>query len=194
MTLPTVVVCNSEATRQDVFLRALAQAFPTGQARAVLVGAPLFREAEAAYAAKLVLLARELGIESRVDFRRHRGDIAYELHQMDLLVHASTIPEPFGQVVIEGISAHLPVVAPRRGGPEQTITEGVDGLLHPCGDGDAPCPSECRASTALGSGRPPRAEPTTSLLRRSLLRRCVHTNPARSRRPRPDSSLRVIAR
>jgi glycosyltransferase involved in cell wall biosynthesis len=51
-----------------------------------------------------------------------------------VLVHASVIPEPFGQVVVEGMSARLPVVASRGGGPEEIITEGVDGLLYPPGN------------------------------------------------------------
>jgi glycosyltransferase involved in cell wall biosynthesis len=121
---------------QDVFLRAFAQAFPEGPARAVIVGAPLFGEAEAAYADSLARLAEELSIGSRVEFRGHREDIPRELHEMDVLVHASTIPEPFGQVVIEGMSAELPVVASRDGGPGEIITDGVDGLLHPRGDVD----------------------------------------------------------
>jgi glycosyltransferase involved in cell wall biosynthesis len=119
---------------QDVFLRAFARAFPDGESRAVVVGAPLFGEEEATYADSLHRLAKDLGIENRVDFRGHRDDIAQELHQMDILVHASTIPEPFGQVVIEGMSACLPVVASRGGGPEEIITDGIDGLLHARGD------------------------------------------------------------
>jgi glycosyltransferase involved in cell wall biosynthesis len=86
---------------QDVFLRAFARAFPEGDARAIVVGAPLFGEAEVAYEQDLRRLADELGIGGRVEFRGHREDIASELHAMDILVHASTIPEPFGQVVIE---------------------------------------------------------------------------------------------
>jgi glycosyltransferase involved in cell wall biosynthesis len=119
---------------QDVFLRAFAQAFPEGRQRAVIVGAPLFGEAEVAYGDGLTRLAEELGVADRVEFRGHRDDIAAELLSMDVLVHASTIPEPFGQVVIEGMSARLPVVAARGGGPEEVITEGVDGMLYPPGD------------------------------------------------------------
>jgi glycosyltransferase involved in cell wall biosynthesis len=119
---------------QDVFLRAFAEAFPHGQERALVVGAPLFGDAEIAYADMLRRLADELGIASRVEFRGHREDIAAELHTIDVLVHASTTPEPFGQVVIEGMSAQMPVVASRGGGPEEIISDGVDGMLFPFGD------------------------------------------------------------
>lgn len=119
---------------QDVFLRAFAKAFPEGGQRAVIVGAPLFGEAESRYGEGLRQLSEELGIADRVDFRGHSADIAQELRAMSVLVHASTLPEPFGQVVLEGMSARLPVVASRGGGPEEVITHGVDGLLYPRGD------------------------------------------------------------
>jgi glycosyltransferase involved in cell wall biosynthesis len=122
---------------QDVFLRAFAQAFPGGRQRAVIIGAPLFGEAEVAYAANLPNLASRLGIASRVEFCGHRDDIVGELAALDVLVHASTTPEPFGQVVVEGMSAMLPVVASRAGGPEEIITDGVDGCLYEPGDAAA---------------------------------------------------------
>lgn len=119
---------------QDVLLRAFARAFPNGAQRAIIVGAPLFGAAEAAYADDLRQLARALGIGDRVEFRGHRDDVPRELAALDVLVHASIVPEPFGQVVVEGMSARLPVVASRAGGPTEIITDGVDGLLYPPGD------------------------------------------------------------
>jgi glycosyltransferase involved in cell wall biosynthesis len=56
-----------------------------------------------------------------------------ELHDLDVLVHASTSPEPFGQVVLEGMAAGLPVVAAVPGGPAEIIVDGVDGLLTASG-------------------------------------------------------------
>ena len=64
-------------------------------------------------------------------------DVEAELAAMDVLVHASVIPEPFGQVVVEGMAAGLPVVAPAAGGPAEVITHERDGLLYPAGDGPA---------------------------------------------------------
>ena len=119
---------------QDVFLRAFAEAFPQCSVRAVIVGAALFGESELAFAKQLHDLARDLGIYDRVDFRGHREDVFAELHRLDVLVHCSTLPEPFGQVIVEGMSARLPVVASCSGGPEEVITDGVDGLLYRPGD------------------------------------------------------------
>jgi glycosyltransferase involved in cell wall biosynthesis len=117
---------------QDTFLEAFACAFPDVQHRAVVIGAALF--GEDAYATALHLKAESLGIASRVEFRGFREDVMSELAELDILVHASTTPEPFGQVVLEGLVAGVPVVASSAGGPGEIITDGVNGLLYPGGD------------------------------------------------------------
>lgn len=122
---------------QDTFLRAFAQAFPDGTERACIVGAALFGEEDEAFARSLEHLATTLGIAHRVDFRGHRRDIQAELNHLDVLVHASTIPEPFGQVVLEGMAAGVPVIASTGGGPSEVIADGVSGLLSPPGDSNA---------------------------------------------------------
>ena len=109
------------------FRRAFAASFPDGEERARLIGAPLFEEHD--YEAELVALRTDLGLEERVEFRGFRSDVWGELSQLDALVHCSVIPEPFGQVVVEGLVAGLPVIATRDGGPGEIITDGVDGLL-----------------------------------------------------------------
>lgn len=112
---------------QDLFLRAFAASFPTGPERAVVVGAPLF--GEESYEKELHQLAESLGIAERVDFRGFREDIWPELASFDVLVHASVIPEPFGQVVIEGMAAGLAVLAADEGGPAAVIADGHSGRL-----------------------------------------------------------------
>jgi len=120
---------------QDVFLDAFARAFPDGSERAVVIGAPLF--GDDAYAASLHGLVERLGIAERVEFRGFRDDVPAELGRLDVLVHASVEPEPFGQVVVEGMAAGLPVVAATPGGPAEIVDDGVTGLLYPMGDRDA---------------------------------------------------------
>ena len=79
-------------------------------------------------------LAQRLGIADRVEFRGHVDDVEAEYAGLDVLVHTSTIPEPFGQVVLEGMAAGLPVIAADSGGPAELITDGVNGLLAAPGD------------------------------------------------------------
>jgi len=120
---------------QDLFLRAFAQAFPDGDAHCVLVGAPLFGEED--FERRLHALADELDLGARVQFRGFRTDIWPELSRMDLVVHASLVPEPFGQVVLEGMAAGVPVVAADAGGPRELIDHDVNGVLYPIGDESA---------------------------------------------------------
>ncbi|HET7572563.1 MAG TPA: glycosyltransferase family 4 protein [Gaiellaceae bacterium] len=122
---------------QHVFLDAFAQAFPGGDETARVIGAPLFGAGEERYERELRALAASLGCDGRVEFRGFRDDVAAELSELDVLVHASTLPEPFGQVVVQGMAAGLPVVAAGAGGPAELIEHGVDGLLYPPGDADA---------------------------------------------------------
>jgi glycosyltransferase involved in cell wall biosynthesis len=119
---------------QDVLLRAFAQAFAEGANRLVIVGAAMFGDEDDAYAAGLHELAGSLGIADRVDFRGFREDVWSELVALDVLVHASLTPEPFGQVIVEGMAVGLPVVASAAGGPSEIISDRVNGLLYPPGD------------------------------------------------------------
>jgi glycosyltransferase involved in cell wall biosynthesis len=112
---------------QDLFLRAFAAAFPDGRQRAVLVGSAMF--GEEGYEHELHALASSLGIAERVEFRGFREDVWAELASLDVLVHASVIPEPFGTVVLEGMAAGLAVIAADEGGPASVIADGRTGCL-----------------------------------------------------------------
>jgi glycosyltransferase involved in cell wall biosynthesis len=120
---------------QHVFLAAFAEAFGGTGTRARVVGSALF--GEDAYASSLVETSAELGIAGQVEFRGCREDVWDELTQLDVLVHASIRPEPFGQVVLEGLAAGVPVVAANAGGPAEVIRHDVDGLLTTPGDPSA---------------------------------------------------------
>jgi glycosyltransferase involved in cell wall biosynthesis len=120
---------------QDLFLRAFAAAFPAGPERAVIVGTPMF--GEEGFERELRRLVEELGLSERVEFRGFREDIWPELASFDVLVHASVTPEPFGQVVLEGMAAGLAVIAADEGGPASIIRDGETGRLFRSRDVDA---------------------------------------------------------
>lgn len=122
---------------QHVFLEAFARAFADGDETAVVVGSPLFGDDEQRYADSLPALARKLGLDGRVELTGFREDVTYELAGIDALVHASVLPEPFGQVVAEGMAAGVPVIAADAGGPAEFVVDGENGLLYPPGDVDA---------------------------------------------------------
>jgi glycosyltransferase involved in cell wall biosynthesis len=113
---------------QDLFLRAFARAFPASEERGVLVGGALFGEDD--YASELPRLAEQLGIADRIELRGHRTDIWSELARLDVLVHTSVTPEPFGQVILEGMAAGVPVIAAGAGGAAEILRHGETGVLY----------------------------------------------------------------
>mgnify|MGYP001213380864 CR=1 FL=1 len=121
---------------QHVFLEAASKLVAAGEdggARFVLVGSALFGEEE--YEAQIRRQAAALG--ERVEWMGFREDIPAVLRELDIFVHASVTPEPFGQVVIEAMAEGTPVVASDGGGVQEIVTDGENGLLTPMGDANA---------------------------------------------------------
>ncbi len=85
------------------------------------------------------LLARTvaLGISEHVHFLGHCPNVAPVVNACDIMVHASTSPEPFGRVILEAMALGKPVVATDAGGPAEVIDHEKDGLLVPAGDATA---------------------------------------------------------
>jgi glycosyltransferase involved in cell wall biosynthesis len=118
---------------QDVFLRAIHlihSEFPLAHFQ--IIGSALF--GEEAYADHIRRLCTELGLDQRVEFCGFIRDVQRHIAKLDVVVHASTIPEPFGQVIIEGMAAGKPVIASRGGGATEIVVDGVSGLLVPMKD------------------------------------------------------------
>jgi glycosyltransferase involved in cell wall biosynthesis len=118
---------------QQVAIDALAQ-LPADCALWI-VGAPLF--GELAFEAELRAQAARLGVASRVRFLGFREDVPTLMRAADVIVHASTWPEPFGRVIVEGMLARRPVVAAAAGGVGEIIADGRTGVLVPPGDATA---------------------------------------------------------
>ena len=106
--------------------------FPCGDARACSLARAMF--GEDAYERALHALGQRARARGRVEFRGFRADIWHELARMDILVHASLTPEPFGQVVLEGMAARVPGRRGRRRRAGRDHRHGVNGLLYPMGD------------------------------------------------------------
>ena len=54
--------------------------------------------------------------------------------QIQQQLHASTEPEPFGMVIIEGMACGKAVIASQAGGAAEVFTDGENALSHPAGD------------------------------------------------------------
>ncbi len=77
---------------------------------------------------ELLHLRAELGLENIVHFAGFRQDITLPLRSFDAFVLSSK-SEGFSIATVQAMASGLPVLATRSGGPEEIITNGVDGLL-----------------------------------------------------------------
>lgn len=117
---------------QHIFIRAAAmvrERFP--KAQFFIVGASLFGEED--YERKVRALAKDYGGPDLITFTGFRKDVLNVIADMDVIVHASTIGEPFGQVIIEGMAAGKPVIATDGGGVPEIVENGKTGILVPMG-------------------------------------------------------------
>lgn len=122
---------------QDVVVRAAASLLRVREsARLLVIGGSLFG-LEPEYAEELKRLATSLGIADRVTFTGFRDDIPDCLAALDVVVHASVHPEPFGLALIEAMAAGTALVAADAGAVREIVTPGVDGLLVPPGEHEA---------------------------------------------------------
>ncbi len=113
---------------QHVFIDAakrLRERYP--QLRFLVIGSAMF--GEEAYEQELHRQVNENGLGETVEFLGFIRHVEAEIMKLDVLVHASTSPEPFGQTIIQGMAAGKPVIATRGGGASEIISDGVNGLL-----------------------------------------------------------------
>lgn len=104
-------------------------------ARFAVIGAEIYdTSGESAVGIQLRKEAQRLNIENYVYFAGYMKDAAQVMNGLDILVHASIKPEPFGRTVIEAMACGVPVVASGAGGILETVQAGKNGLLYPPGD------------------------------------------------------------
>ncbi|HEU0300256.1 MAG TPA: glycosyltransferase family 4 protein [Longimicrobium sp.] len=118
-----------------VFLRALAALPGELPVRGYVVGGGIYHTAGSEVGAdELRRLAAELVIEDRVGFTGFVDEPAAAMRALDVVVHASTQPEPFGLVIAEGMACGRAVIATAAGGAAEIVTPGHDALAVQPGD------------------------------------------------------------
>ena len=95
---------------QDVLLRAFADVLQRRpDARCVIAGDEIYvTRGQTGFAAELRQLVRDLHIEHAVALAGYRDDVPALLRALDVVVHTSIEPEPFGRVIAEGMAAAAP--------------------------------------------------------------------------------------
>ncbi|HST61011.1 MAG TPA: glycosyltransferase, partial [Longimicrobium sp.] len=120
-----------------VFLRAVAALPADVPVRAYVVGGGIYRTAGSEVDVEaLRRMAAELGIADRVGFTGFVDDPAAAMRALDVVVHASTQPEPFGLVIAEAMACGRAVIASAAGGAGEIVVPGQDALAVVPGDAE----------------------------------------------------------
>jgi glycosyltransferase involved in cell wall biosynthesis len=162
------------------FVQALAMLPPSLPVRGYIIGGPLYETSGSQVSIdELRALVTSLGLESRVGFTGFVQDSASAMRALDIVVHASTDPEPFGLVIAEAMACGKPVVASRAGGAAELTEPGVNALGHE--PGDVAALAQCMATLAHDAG-----------LRERLSRAALRTASQRFTRQRMARELTSI--
>jgi glycosyltransferase involved in cell wall biosynthesis len=131
----------------EIFLRALSMLPERLPVRGYVIGGPIYETRGSQYTVEeLRELAARLGVSDKVGFTGFLQDPAAAMRALDIVVHASTQPEPFGRVIAEAMACGRAVIASRSGGAAELVSDGIDALCHP--PGSARALAECIARLA----------------------------------------------
>lgn len=122
----------------ETFLRALSLVPEDLKVRGYIIGGALYQTEGSQHSlAELRREAARLGLSERVGFTGFVEDAASAMRALDIIVHASTQPEPFGLVIAEAMACGRALVASEAGGAAEIINAGTDALGHRPGDAEA---------------------------------------------------------
>lgn len=139
----------------EIFLRALAMLARELPVRGYVIGGSLYStRGSQADIAQLRRVADTLSLNGNVGFTGFVDDPAAAIRALDIVVHASTSPEPFGRVIAEAMACGKAVIVAAAGGALEIVTSGHDAIAIAPGDAVALADSIRR----LASAEPLRAQ------------------------------------
>jgi glycosyltransferase involved in cell wall biosynthesis len=116
----------------DLFLDAAARIVKQSadtNVRFYIIGGPIYRTGGSQFTREeLEARAGMMGLASHVGFIDFQKDTAPIYNALDVVVHASTNPEPFGLTIAEAMACGRPVIATEAGGAAELFTSGRDGI------------------------------------------------------------------
>jgi len=122
----------------DVFIDAIAKLPDRSSLRAYLIGGPVYQTAGSQWSlAELRARVSARGLDATIGFTGHVANVPAALRSLDIVVHASTQPEPFGMVIAEGMASARAVVAVQAGGAAELFDDGVNAVGFAPGDAAA---------------------------------------------------------
>lgn len=115
----------------EVFLRALSLIPPDLRIRGYIIGDAIYQTAGSQYdIEELRRLSSEFGHVDRIGFTGFLEDMPAVMRSLDIVVHASTEPEPFGRVIAESMACGRALVASDTGGAAEIVNIGINAVSH----------------------------------------------------------------
>ena len=108
----------------------LVATFARWKGHEVFLGGALYETAGSQWSRdELEAKVAERGLSGIVGLTGQTDDVPSALRSLDIVVHASTAPEPFGMVIAEGMAAQRVVVAARGGGAAELFEDALASRL-----------------------------------------------------------------
>jgi glycosyltransferase involved in cell wall biosynthesis len=125
---------------QDLFIDATARLLkqhPELLARFFIIGGPIYRTSGSQFSLdELRQLVSEKGITRMIGFVPFQKNPADVYRALDVVVHASTMPEPFGRTIVEAMSCAKAVIVSKAGGAVELFDDGENALGVPPNDSE----------------------------------------------------------
>lgn len=122
----------------EVFLRALSMLAQSKPIRGYVIGGNIYStRASETEPDELKKLASQYSLNGRVAFTGFVDEPARAIRALDIVVHASTHPEPFGRVIAEAMACGRPVIVSAAGGAAEIVTPNENALTFEPGDAAA---------------------------------------------------------
>ncbi|MEA5575958.1 glycosyltransferase family 4 protein [Anabaena sp. UHCC 0451] len=116
----------------DIFLEAASEIIKTHpdlNVRFDIVGGAIYKTRGSQFSEQeLKDKAAYLNIADKVNFLGFQEDIAAVYRDLDIVVHASTQPEPFGLAIVEAMACGKPVIVSQAGGAVELFTHNYDAV------------------------------------------------------------------
>lgn len=115
----------------QVFLKSLSLLPRKLRLRAYIIGDGIYDTTGSQITrGELQTLAEACGVADRVVFTGRVSDIPAAMRALDVVVHASTTPEPFGLVIAEAMACARPLIVSNAGGAAEIVASTPGVFLH----------------------------------------------------------------
>lgn len=121
----------------EVFLDAMHHVTSQGPIRGYVIGGPIYDTPKSQFTRDdLEAMIASRNLSERVGLTGF-VEPAAAMRALDIVIHASTEPEPFGLVIAEAMACGRAAITTGHGGAAELISDGHDAIVSPVGDARA---------------------------------------------------------